>query len=47
MTSLEYLNRELLAQDKASFRVKAQLIKQGESLDLPPETWRNVKEQAS
>jgi hypothetical protein len=43
MTNLEFLQRELIELDQANWRVKAQLIKQREDLELPPETWRNVR----
>ncbi len=47
MKMTKFLERELVKQDQANFRVKQQLIRQGEDLELPPETWRNVFEQAA
>jgi hypothetical protein len=40
--SLHRLKEELIKQDQANFRVKQQMIKRGEALDLPTETWRNL-----
>jgi hypothetical protein len=45
--NLQDLQEELVKQDQANFNVKQQLIRQGEDLELPPETWRNVFEQAA